>query len=160
MSKTRKIQIVRHCFVDYAKNRLIRTDGRGGIVAFILPKSLLYSEKWHDLTFALLEKTVVLVDVEKAFEKVKLEQVVVIYFLQCDDTFYLGRKFLNNIFTRTTRINKNHPTQFQAWICDVSCDEIKLGSKIAGVGTYLGNISGQQEDYRYKEILLHAVIFR
>ena len=129
-------------FVDYAKNRLIRTDGRGGIVAFILPKSLLYSEKWHDLTFALLEKTVVLVDVEKAFEKVKLEQVVVIYFLQCDDTFYLGRKFLNNIFTRTTRINKNHPTQFQAWICDVSCDEIKLGSKIAGVGTYLGNISG------------------
>ncbi len=128
-------------FVDYAKNRLIRADRQSGIVAFILPKSLLYSEKWHDLTFALLEKTVVLVDVENAFEKVKLEQVVVIYFAQCDDTFYVGRKFLNNIFLRTTHINKNYPNLFQAWICDVSGDEINLGSKIADVGTCLGNIS-------------------
>ena len=62
-------------FVDYAKNRLIQTNRQDGIVTFIVPKSLLYSEKWHGLAFSLLEKTAILVDVSKAFKKVKLEQV-------------------------------------------------------------------------------------
>ncbi len=128
-------------FIDYAKNRLIRTDRADGVVAFIVPKSLLYSERWLDLTFALLEKTAILVDVEKAFGEVKLEQVVFIWSAQCNSRFYIGRKFLNNVFTRTIHINRKYPKQFHAWICDVSSDEIKLGSKIVGAGTYLSNIS-------------------
>ena len=128
-------------FIDYAKNRLTRTHRQGGIVAFIVPKSLLYSEKWHELAFSLLEKTTILVDVEKAFEKVKLEQVVFIYSPQCENCFYVGRKFLNNAFVRTIHIDRKYPTQFQAWICDVSSDDIKLGSKVANTGTYLRDIS-------------------
>ena len=128
-------------FVDYAKNRLIQTNRQDGIVTFIVPKSLLYSEKWHGLAFSLLEKTAILVDVSKAFEKVKLEQVVFIYSAKCDSRFYVGRKFLNNVFVRTTHIDRKYPKQFQTWICDVSDDEIKLGSKIANIGTYLRDIS-------------------
>ena len=128
-------------FIDYAKNRLTRTHRQGGIVTFIVPKSLLYSERWHELAFSLLEKTTILVDVEKAFEKVKLEQVVFIYSPQCENCFYVGRKFLNNAFVRTTHIDRKYPTQFQAWICDVSSDDIKLGSKIANTGRYLRDIS-------------------
>ncbi len=128
-------------FIDYAKNRLIQGNRQGGIVAFIVPKSLLYSEKWHELAFSLLEKTATLVDVEKAFKKVKLEQVVFIYSPQCDNCFYVGRKFLNNAFVRTTHIDRKYPKQFQAWICDVSSDDIKLGSKIANTGTYCRDIS-------------------
>ncbi len=128
-------------FIDYAKNHLIRADRADGVVAFIVPKSLLYSERWLDLTFALLEKTAILVDVEKAFGEVKLEQVVFIWSAQCNSRFYIGRKFLNNVFTRTIHINRKYPKQFHAWICDVSSDEIKLGSKIVRAGTYLSNIS-------------------
>ena len=128
-------------FIDYAKNRLIQTNRQGGIVAFIVPKSLLFSEKWHELAFSLLEKTAILVDVEKAFEKVKLEQVVFIYSPQCESCFYVGRKFLNSAFVRTTHIDRKYPKQFQSWICDVSSDDIELGVKIANIGTYLRDIS-------------------
>lgn len=128
-------------FIDYAKNHLIKTDTKDGVVAFIVPKSLLFSERWSDLRFSILENTTVLIDVEKAFEKVKLEQVVFIWNSRCSDSFYVGRKFLNNLFTRTTRIDKKYPTKFQAWICDVSKKEIILGSKIEGIETYLRNIS-------------------
>ena len=128
-------------FVDYAKNHLIKTDTNDGAVAFIIPKSLLFSERWLDLRFAILKNTTILIDVEKAFEKVKLEQVVFIWNSHCSDNSYIGRKFLNNLFTRTTRIDKKYPKKFQAWICDVSNKEIILGSKIEGIGTYLKNIS-------------------
>lgn len=101
----------------------------------------MYSERWHELAFSLLEKTAILVDVEKAFEKVKLEQVVFIYSAQCKNCFYVGHKFLNNTFVRTNHIDRKYPKQFQALICDVSSDEIKLGSKIANIGTYLRDIS-------------------
>ena len=128
-------------FIDYAKNHLIETDTKNGVVAFIVPKSLLFSERWLDLRLAILENTTILIDVEKAFEKVKLEQVVFIWNSRCSDSFYVGRKFLNNFFTRTTCIDKKYPKKFQAWICDVSKKEIILGSKIEGIGTYLRNIS-------------------
>ena len=128
-------------FIDYAKNHLIKIDTKDGVVAFIVPKSLLFSERWLDLRFAILENTTILIDVEKAFEKVKLEQVVFIWNSRCSDSFYVGRKFLNNLFTRTTRIDKKYPKKFQAWICDVSEKDIILGSKIEGIETYLRNIS-------------------
>ena len=63
-------------FIDTAKNRLLKSDG---VLAFIVPKSLLYVENWHSLLFALLKKTRVLIDVGKAFKDVKLEQVIFIY---------------------------------------------------------------------------------
>ena len=128
-------------FIDYAKNHLIKTDTNNGVVAFIVPKSLLFSERWLDLTFTILANTTILIDVEKAFEKVKLEQVVFIWNTYCFDNFYIGRKFLNNTFRRTTRIEKKYPKKFQAWICDVSNKEILLGSKMEGIGTYLKKIS-------------------
>jgi len=128
-------------FIDYAKNHLIKTDTKDGVVVFIVPKSLLFSERWSDLRSAILENTAILIDVEKAFEKVKLEQVVFIWNSRCSDSFYVGRKFLNNTFTRTTRIEKKYPKKFQAWICDVSNKEIILGSKMEGIGTHLRNIS-------------------
>ena len=128
-------------FVDYSKNRFLRTDQQNGVVAFIVPKSLLFAEIWRDLAFTLMAKTLVLVDVEKAFERVKLEQVVFVYSVKCDDDFYVGRKFVDNAFARTSRIGREYPKQFEAWICDVTSSEVELGSKIASAGTFLKNIS-------------------
>ena len=41
-------------FIDAAKNRMLKSDG---VLAFIVPKSLLYVESWRSLAFALLDKT-------------------------------------------------------------------------------------------------------
>ena len=125
-------------FIDYGKNQFMKPDG---ILTFIVPKSLLYSKTWQSLAFTLSEKANVLVDVERAFEKVLLEQVVFVYDSKSKNDCYTARKFVNNTFTRTTEIPRTYPKVFEAWICDVSSDEIQLGLKLNCVGTHLNEIS-------------------
>ena len=125
-------------FIDYGKNQLMKPEGT---LAFIVPKSLLYSKTWQSLAFALSEKATVLVDVERAFEKVLLEQVVFVYSTGSNNNFYTARKFVNHKFTQTTEISRTYPKKFEAWICDVSIDEIQLGLKLNCVGTHLNEIS-------------------
>ena len=114
-------------FIDICKNHMMKPDGT---LAFIVPKSLLYSERWQNLAYILSEKAKVLVDVEQAFKNVLLEQVVFVYGTWCKTEHYTARKFVTGEFTRTTQISKTYPKIFEAWICDVSGDEIQLGLKL------------------------------
>ena len=125
-------------FIAHGKNRLMKSDG---VLAFIVPKSLLFSKTWQTLAFTLSEKATVLVDVERAFKRVLLEQVVFVYSSRCETDFYTARKFVNATFTRTTQISRDYPKTFEAWICDVSPEEIRLGLKLHRVGTHLSKIS-------------------
>ena len=125
-------------FIDYSKNHLMKPDGT---LAFIVPKSLLYSKKWQSLAFILSEKASVLVDVEQAFKNVLLEQIVFVFGTWCKTESYIARKFVGGKFTRTTQISRTYPKTFEAWLCDVSSDEIQLGLKIKQVGLHLCNIS-------------------
>ena len=125
-------------FIAHGKNRLMKSDG---VLAFIVPKSLLFSKTWQSLAFTLSEKATVLVDVERAFKRVLLEQVVFVYSSRCETDFYTARKFVNATFTRTTQISRDYPKTFEAWICDVSPEEIRLGLKLHRVGTHLSKIS-------------------
>ena len=52
-----------------------------GIIAYIVPKSLTFSEGWQKTRELILDENTlkIIVDVSKAFERVKLEQVIVIY---------------------------------------------------------------------------------
>ena len=125
-------------FIDHGKNRLMKSDG---VLAFIVPKSLLFSKTWQTLAFTLSEKATVLVDVERAFKRVLLEQVVFVYSSRCETDFYTARKFVNATFTRTTQISRDYPKTFEAWIGDVSPDEIRLGLKLNRIGTHLSEIS-------------------
>jgi hypothetical protein len=110
-------------FIDLGKNRLI---SELGTLTFIVPKSLLYSEKWFSLVKATLGRVNILVDVEKAFEKVKLEQVVFVYGRKLQLDYYLGRKFLDNKFITATRIPNDLVSKLQAWPCDVSQEELAI----------------------------------
>ena len=121
-------------FIDFAKNRLVH---KLGTVAFIVPKSLLYSEDWFSLARAMASHTVVLVDVEKAFENVLLEQVVFVLNRSYQCQHYLGRKFLNNSFVNETRIPTECIREFDAWVCDVSAAELALGRKLRQNGKNL-----------------------
>ena len=125
-------------FIDCGKNQLMKPNG---ILTFIVPKSLLYSQRWQSLAFTLSEKATVLVDVEQAFDKVLLEQIVFVYAAQCNTEFYTARKFINQIFAQTTQISRDIPKTFEAWICDVSNDEIQLGLKLNSIGIHLVDIS-------------------
>ena len=121
-------------FIDFTKNRLVHNCGT---VSLIVPKSLLFSEDWFSLVQSMLHQTFILVDVEKAFEKVLLEQVVFIYGRNQNSDHYLAQKFLDSTFIRQTLIHKKHVEDFEAWICDVSKDEIVLAEKMKQRGDRL-----------------------
>lgn len=114
-------------FMDFAMAYWIKT---GGIVSMIVPKSLLYSEKWFKLVENLLDYTPLLVDVEKAFEKVKLEQVFYVSNFSRKIDKYYARKFLNNEFINSNYINTEMVTTFKSWICDIKEKELIILSKI------------------------------
>ena len=113
-------------FIDIAKNRLMKSDG---VLAFIVPKSLLYIENWHSLLFALLEKTRILIDVETSFKNVRLEQAIFVYDTYYTEDFYTACKFTNETLGSKIDICHAYPQQFRAWVCDVSYEEIQLGLK-------------------------------
>ena len=137
-------------FIDYGKNQLMKPEGT---LAFIVPKSLLYSKTWQTLAFTLSKKATVLVDVERAFEKVLLEQVVFVYSAGSNNNFYTARKFVNHKFTQITEISRTYPKTFEAWICDVSSDEIQLGLKLNCVGTHLNEISQSKRGLSVQKFL-------
>ena len=126
-------------FIDYSTSSLINNHG---ILTFIVPKSLLYSERWFDLVKAMLGNVSILVDVEKAFENVLLEQVVFLYGNIINTNTYLARKFLNNGFVRSTNIPNELVNKYLAWICDVTEDEIRIAEKaISHINSFMSNIS-------------------
>lgn len=125
-------------FIDYGKNRLI---GGRGTLTFIVPKSLLYSENWFSLVKSMLGNTHILVDVEKAFKKVKLEQVVFVYSKSIHTKKYLARKFLDNDFIRSTNISNDLVLKYKAWICDVSPEELNIVKNLKVDCVYMKDIS-------------------
>jgi len=125
-------------FIDYGKNRLI---GRKGTLTFIVPKSLLYSENWFSLVKSMLGNVSILVDVEKAFENVKLEQVVFVYSKSIYTDNYVARKFLDSEFIRTTKIPNDLVLEYNAWICDVSQEELDIAKNLKVECVYMKDIS-------------------
>lgn len=125
-------------FIDISKNLLIN---KTGTVSLIVPKSLLYSEKWYSQVLALADHTISIMDVEKAFENVLLEQVVFIFNWKSSSSHYKAQKFQNGIVSPAINLNINIISRFQAWVCDVSLDEMELGLKVSKIGTYMKNIS-------------------
>jgi adenine-specific DNA-methyltransferase len=125
-------------FLDYSKNYLLNKQG---ILSFIVPKSLLYSEKWFSLVEALVENTESLIDVEKAFEKVKLEQVVFVYNHSLKTKSYQAKKFLDKQFIRENVISASLVKKYKAWICDVTADELEISRRLDVEVDYMKDIS-------------------
>ena len=137
-------------FIDIAKNRLMKPDG---LLAFIVPKSLLFVESWQTLFFALLGKTRILIDVGEAFKGVKLEQVIFIYDACYTENFYEAYKFVDETLSNKTEICHADSRQFQTWICDVSSEEIQIGLKVKQIGTLMRDISDTKRGLPWQDKL-------
>ena len=83
----------------------------------------------------------ILVDVEKAFEKVKLEQVVFVCSKSIHTETYLARKFLDSEFIRSTAIQNDLVLKYKAWICDVSLEELNIVKNLKVDCVYMKDIS-------------------
>ncbi|WP_373599822.1 Eco57I restriction-modification methylase domain-containing protein [Paraclostridium bifermentans] len=126
-------------FIDYAKNQWVRSKG---IVSYIVPKSLLYSEAWFTLIRSMLNNIDCIIDVEKAFEGVKLEQVVFVYNSNLKKDNYRAKKFLNDEFTKNNVIKVDIVDDLKSCICDVDKKEIDILSKLNNKNlVYMNEIS-------------------
>ena len=120
-------------FIDVALDRFL---SKTGCLTYIVPKSLLYSEKWQLNVNRIIDNTLTLVDVEKAFEDVLLEQVVFVYSSIEKTSSYRAQKFLNENFTRSTYIEKVLAKELRAWICDVSEADVSIVKKFSSNKTF------------------------
>ncbi len=125
-------------FIDFSKHRLVKMNG---VIAFIVPKSLLFSEKWLSLAQALAPRTVALVDVEQAFENVLLEQVVFVYGATNTGDVYTAQKFVGAEFVRKNSLRVFLLEQFKTWLCDVTEDEISVALKMRTHSVLFSEIS-------------------
>ena len=110
-------------FIDYAKNQWRNKEG---IISYIVPKSLLYSESWYSLIESMIKNMKEIIDVEKAFENVKLEQVVFVYNSKENINQYRAKKFLNNTFIKDTMISIDSVYKLKACICDITKEEVDI----------------------------------
>jgi len=125
-------------FIDYAKNQWIRSNGT---LSYIVPKSLLYSERWFSLVKAMIRNVSVLIDVEKAFERVKLEQAVFVYNKVIKTDSYLARKFLDDRFQYSTIIKNEAALKLKAWICGITKQEYDIIKNLKITTIFLKEIS-------------------
>ncbi|KQC12697.1 MAG: hypothetical protein APR63_02125 [Desulfuromonas sp. SDB] len=125
-------------FIDFAKNKFIN---KNGIVTFIVPKSLLFSEKWLSLVKALCENTSTIVDIEKGFENVLLEQVVFVFHISQKISKYQAIKFDEGVFIKRAEIPTELIGKYESWLCDVSEIDIKLSEKLLNETIFLKDVS-------------------
>ncbi|MCK4328034.1 MAG: N-6 DNA methylase [Candidatus Diapherotrites archaeon] len=102
---------------------------KGGYLGFIVPKSLLYSDTWVACREFILPDLVKLVDVSKAFEGVRLEQVIIILKKGSASKTY-AIEFLGS--TKHHEIKKSNLKKFGIILNEIGQDELKLGLNLSG----------------------------
>lgn len=118
--------------------RLLNNKGIGG---YIIPKSFIYASNWSKIRNHLLPNIFKVTDVSKAWQEVKLEQVI--YFIENNKVSksYESEKRdqVNNKFLKLGKIDKKHCELFDFIMGGMKKEEIELGIKISRDGIYLND---------------------
>jgi adenine-specific DNA-methyltransferase len=131
-----------------------------GFVSFVVPKSLLYSERWFSLVEVLALSTSALVDLEQVFENVLLEQVVFVFQRSHSVSRYLAYKFRDSAFKERAVVPISFVSLFRTWPCDVSNEELHLGMKINASGLFLRCVSKSFRRFPLQQKLVSNGEFR
>lgn len=115
--------------------RLLKKDGMHG---FIVPKSLMFSSKeWVKAREAILDGLVVLVDVGKVWNEVKLEQCIYVVRKGSGTTNYSSSVRANDTVNVATNVDKSLVSLFGAFPSVASEAEMSLGNKLANNSQFL-----------------------
>lgn len=119
------------------KSMILLEDG--GYLGYIVPKPLIYSQKWLAARNLIRNDLVKLVDVSKAFKDVLLEQVIIIV-KKGSNTKEYYIDFLNGKKPKV-KIDKNLIDVFGNFINDVSEDELELGLKLVKDRKFISDVA-------------------
>ncbi len=120
-------------------NRAYLLLDKDGYLGFIVPKPLIYSQKWVSARLLIKNDLIKLVDVSKAFKDVLLEQVIIILKKGSNAKQY-HIEFLDEK-RKPIAVDKKLIDIFGNFINDVNEDELKLGLKLVNTGSFLSKVA-------------------
>jgi hypothetical protein len=103
---------------------------KNGINSFIVPKSLCYSLGWNQCASFIIPTLIKLIDSGKAFDQVKLEQVI---FLSQKDTnlqYYINGRYNGEKIIEFGEIDKNIFSNYKVLLAGQTIEELNLIKKI------------------------------
>ena len=115
---------------------LLRDKGHFGL---IVPKPLIYSQKWINARNFVIPDLLNLADVSKAFEEVLLEQVIIILKKNSNAGKYMIDFLLNN--KQSIEVDKRILKTFDILINNLSKEELILGLNINKSGKFLSEVA-------------------
>lgn len=112
---------------------------KGGLLGFIVPKPLIYSQKWTAARDFIKNDLTRLVDVSKAFKDVLLEQVIIILKKNYNSKEYLIESL--DASNKPIKINKKDIAIFGNLINNITEYELKIGLKLTKNKRYLSEVT-------------------
>jgi len=120
---------------------LLRTDvrGGGGTHGFIVPKSFLYASTWRIPRDRLLDGLEILVDCGRAWDEVKLEQVIYLHRSGAKTPTYRNLKREEQQFETVNTIDKREYQRFEIYVNGVDDSELQIAHQMLKGQNLLGD---------------------
>ncbi len=128
-------------FISLAKQLL----SPNGILSFIIPKSVCYSNGWKECALMLIKRLVKLIDVEKAFQGVKLEQIIFLCDQNNKKDSYTNGLVINGEIKQQSIVKKSVFSKYNILLAGQVKSEIDIINKITT------NFSKMLSDYVFIE---------
>lgn len=100
---------------------------KGGYLGFVVPKPLLYSQKWKNVRDFVKEEMTDVADFSRAFKDVLYEEIGLI--IKIGSKFTTYNTYLENN-GQTVEFDKDLIDLFKSIICNISTEETKVGIKL------------------------------
>ena len=127
-------------------NDLLRVD-KENVQSYIIPKSVAYSNSWNPCAKYINNGLIKLIDTGKAFENVRLEQVIFARAVGNKSTYYTNGIYRDKSIYEYSNIPRNFFDEHKVLICGISNSEylileLILKNSKQRWGTYLTSVRG------------------
>jgi hypothetical protein len=115
-----------------------------GVLTYIIPKAFTFASNYKNLRIETRSQLYEIVDCGKAFENVKLEQVIIILSNSVVKDYYASSIFNGHDIERISLINKELLRVFGIFLNGLRDVDIKIGLKVVNATVFLDKISTNQ----------------
>ncbi len=110
---------------------------KNGVNTFIIPKSVCYSKGWNKCANYIHQNLIKLIDTGKAFEKVKLEQVIFVRNCNHSNEKFINGIYIDNSIKEFSQISKSVFKEYNVLLAGQSQKEYQIINKILSQNEHL-----------------------
>jgi type I restriction-modification system DNA methylase subunit len=131
--------------------KVIKKDGQAE-VGLIVPKSFAYSSTWEKTRDALLPYLDELIDVNKVWKKVKLEQVICLFNNENSNSYRSLRR-VGEQFSFLADVPKDEARAFSFYVNGINGAELAIGRKLLASKTCLGDFTSNTRGGMFQNLV-------